>query len=89
MRSTRLTTVMGVARAVLATVEPRSGARVLVDEFGFDATLQALALLPDPPSRAAFAAVWTDLLLGPLEADLRDALGGAAAGPVGADGGPR
>ena len=63
MNEPRLTTVMGVARAVLATVGPVDGARVLADEFGWDATFQALAVLRDDTARAAFGHAWCALVL--------------------------
>ncbi len=63
MTEPRLTTVMGVARAVLATVGPADAARVLVDEFGWDAAFQALALLRGDDARQAFGATWTTLVL--------------------------
>lgn len=66
----RLTTVMGVARAVMATVGPRVAARVLVDEFGWDATLHALALLRGDDAAAAFGAVWESLLTTPVADEL-------------------
>jgi hypothetical protein len=59
----RLTTVMGVARAVIATVGPEDAAGVLVDEFGWDVTFQALALLRGDEARAAFGATWSSLVL--------------------------
>lgn len=63
MNEPRLTTVMGVARAVIATVGPVDAAPVLVDEFGFDATFQALALLRGEDARTAFGEVWSSLVL--------------------------
>lgn len=63
MPEPRLTTVMGVARAVIATIGPTDAARVLVDEFGWDATFQALALLRGPDASETFGAVWTTLVL--------------------------
>lgn len=63
MNEPRLTTVMGVSRAVLATVGPADAARVLIDEFGWDATFQALALLRGDAAREAFGATWTSLVL--------------------------
>jgi hypothetical protein len=59
----RLTTVMGVARAVLATVGPRETAYVLVEEYGWDRAFQALALLRGEDARAAFGEVWSALIL--------------------------
>jgi hypothetical protein len=59
----RLTTVMGVARAVIATVGPADAAQVLIDEFGWDVTFQALALLRGAEAESAFGAVWSTLVL--------------------------
>ncbi|MEX1162484.1 MAG: hypothetical protein WEB03_02780 [Nitriliruptor sp.] len=63
MTEPRLTTVMGVARAVLATVTPADAARVLVDEFGWDAAFQALAVLRGDDANEAFGATWSALVL--------------------------
>lgn len=41
----RLTSVMGVARALLATFDPHEAVEVLIIEFGWDVTFQALLLL--------------------------------------------
>lgn len=73
MPQPRVTTVMGVARVVLATVPAATAAEVLVDEFGFDATFQALALLSGDEARSAFGEVWTSVLTAPLQADLERA----------------
>lgn len=70
MPQPRVTTVMGVARVVLATVPAATAAEVLVDEFGFDATFQALALLSGDEAKRAFGEVWTGVLTAPLQADL-------------------
>lgn len=77
----RLTTVMGVARAVLATVGPRDGVRALIDEFGWDATFNALALLRGDLARTAFGEAWCALVLDPVAA--------ASIETEGADDGPR
>jgi hypothetical protein len=74
----RLTTVMGVARAVLATVGPRDTARVLIDEFGWDATFHALALLKGDAAVAAFGATWSTLLLDGIETTVDAALKAAS-----------
>lgn len=66
----RLTTIMGVARAVLATVGPRDAARVLVDEFGWDATFLALALLKGDDARETFGEVWSALALDAVHEDV-------------------
>jgi len=67
----RLTTVMGVARAVLATVGPSAAVRALLDEYGWDRTFQALALLRGPDAGVAFGLVWEALLLDQTEHELR------------------
>lgn len=63
MNEPRLTTVMGVSRALLATVGSTDAARVLVDEFGWDAAFQGLALLRGDAASEAFGAVWSSLVL--------------------------
>jgi hypothetical protein len=68
----RLTSVMGVARALLATVEIHEAVEVLVAEFGWDVTFQALALLRGPEVDVAFATCWESLLLADLEDQLQD-----------------
>jgi hypothetical protein len=65
----RLTTVMGVARAVLATVGPHAAVRALLDEYGWDRTFQALALLRGPDAEVAFGLAWQALLLDRLASD--------------------
>jgi hypothetical protein len=59
----RLTTVMGVARAVLATVGAHAAVPALLDEYGWDRTFQALALLRGDDAEEAFGLVWQTLLL--------------------------
>jgi hypothetical protein len=59
----RLTTVMGVARAVLATVGVPAAVHALLDEYGWDRTFQALALLRGEDAETAFGLVWQSLLL--------------------------
>jgi hypothetical protein len=59
----RLTTVMGVARAVLATVGASAAVPALLDEYGWDRTFQALALLRGDDAAEAFGMVWQTLLL--------------------------
>ncbi|MTV25436.1 hypothetical protein FTX61_08450 [Nitriliruptoraceae bacterium ZYF776] len=64
----RLTTVLSVSRAVLATVGPKVATPALIDEFGWDVTFQAIALLRGDDAREAFGAVWEQLLTAELEA---------------------
>lgn len=68
----RLTSVMGVARALLATLDTRESVAVLMAEFGWDATFQALALLRGDGAEEAFAVAWEQLLTQPMEQQLRD-----------------
>jgi hypothetical protein len=70
----RLTTVMGVGRAVLAAVGPGAGARVLADEFGWDATFQALAVLRGDAAREAFGVAWSALVLDVTSAAVDEAV---------------
>jgi hypothetical protein len=74
VREPRLTTVMGVARAVIATVGPRDAARVLIDEFGWDVTFQALALLRGDEAAATFGATWSALVLDDAATEVDDAV---------------
>ncbi len=66
----RLVALLGVARAMLSTLGPRDALSMLLAEFGWDATLQLLALLRGDEAAAAFGMCWEQLLLGPLARDL-------------------
>lgn len=68
----RLTSVMGVARALLATVDPREGVEVLIAEFGWDMTFQALVLLTGDEALEGLGHAWEHLLTGPIEHELRE-----------------
>lgn len=68
----RLTSVMGVARALLATLDAREAVEVMALEFGWDATFQALALLRGADAEAAFGHAWERLLTEPLARTLQD-----------------
>ena len=68
----RLTSVMGVARALLATVAVDDAVEILLSEFGFDASLQALSLLRGDDAASAFAACWTSLLTDEIRFQLRN-----------------
>jgi hypothetical protein len=70
-RPLRLTSVMGVARALLSTVSIADAVEILVAEFGWDATFQACALLRGAEADEAFATSWLLLLTGPLTEELR------------------
>lgn len=69
----RITSVMGVARALLSTVGVDDAVEVLVLEFGWDLAFQSLALLSGDDAAEAFAACWTHLLTSPFENELRGA----------------
>ena len=69
-RPLRLTTVMAVARALLATVPPREAVEVMVAEFGWDPTFQACVLLTGEPAREAFGHAWAHLVTEPLQHEL-------------------
>lgn len=66
----RLTSVMGVARALLATIEVREAVTVLVVEYGWDVAFQALALLRGEHATEAFGAAWELLVTEPVARDL-------------------
>lgn len=70
MDNARLTTVMGVARALLMTQGPEVTASALVAEYGWDRSFQSLALLRDPAAAAAFGRLWEELVLAPLADDM-------------------
>lgn len=59
----RLTSVMGVARALLLTVATREAVTVLIEEFGWDLAFQALSLLRGDGSDIAFGLAWEHLLI--------------------------
>lgn len=67
----RLTSVMGVARALLATVSTEDAVDILVGEFGWDATFQACALLRGDRATDAFAICWQQLVTEPIALELR------------------
>ncbi|MFT4837791.1 MAG: hypothetical protein ACI9OB_000240 [Nonlabens sp.] len=68
----RLTSVMGVARALLATFEPHEAVEVLGIEFGWDITFQALLLLRGEDAEAALLRCLELLLTDPVSDELRD-----------------
>lgn len=68
----RLTSVMGVARALLATLDASETVDVMVVEFGWDATFQALSLLRGDGAAEAFGQAWERLVTEPLERDLEE-----------------
>jgi hypothetical protein len=66
----RLTAVLGLARALLETVEVDEAVEILVHEFGWDLAFQSLALVRGPLGAAAFATAWQMLVLGPVRAEI-------------------
>lgn len=68
----RLTSVMGVARALLATLDGHEAVDVMVVEFGWDAAFQALSLLRGEDAAVAFGRAWERLLTEPLARELRE-----------------
>lgn len=74
-RTPRLTSVMGVARALLATIDERESVEVLVAEFGWDVAFQALALLRGESASRAFGYAWEHLATEHLARELRDVRG--------------
>jgi hypothetical protein len=69
-RTPRLTSVMGVARALLTTVDERETVEVLIAEFGWDVTFQALALLRGDAAARAFGMAWEHLVLDGVDREL-------------------
>lgn len=67
----RITSVMGVARALLATLDREETVEVLMAEFGWDAAFQALSLLQGPEAEQAFALVWERLVTDAISDELR------------------
>lgn len=80
-RTPRLTSVMGVARALLATVDVTETVEVLIAEFGWDVSFQALALLRGDEATRAFGLAWEHLVTDELATDLGQFLGGPVAEP--------
>lgn len=70
-RTPRLTSVMGVARALLTTVDEPEAVEVLIAEFGWDVTFQALALLRGESAARAFGLAWEHLVLEDVHRQLR------------------
>lgn len=68
----RITSVMGVARALLATFEPWEAVDVLHAEFGWDVSFQALVLLRGDEAERALLLTLEALLTTPLDDELGD-----------------
>lgn len=79
--SPRLTSVMGVARALLAALTPREAAEVLEAEYGWDTSFRALSLLRGQEAEAAFGACWERLLVRDVEVELRGLDAGIVTSP--------
>jgi hypothetical protein len=71
-RTPRLTSVMGVARALLATVDEQESVEVLIAEFGWDVAFQALSLLRGDAAARAFGLAWEHLVTSGVSQELRD-----------------
>ena len=54
----RVASVMGVARALMETIDADDAVAVLVAEFGWDVTFQVCSRLTGPRGREAFAHAW-------------------------------
>lgn len=68
----RLTSVMGVARALLSTFDVHEAVEVLLIEFGWDVSFQALTLLRGDDAERALLLTLEHLLTGPVAEELRD-----------------
>lgn len=66
----RLTSVMGVARALLATFDAREAVEVLIIEFGWDVSFQALLLLRGDDASRALLLTLERLLTDPVAHEL-------------------
>lgn len=73
----RLSSVMGVARALLGTFAPREAVEVLLLEFGWDVTFQSLVLLRGEDAEQALLLTLEHLLTEDVAHDL-DRIGRAA-----------
>ena len=71
MQPPRLTTMMGVARALMVTLQDHEVVDVLVSEFGWDPTFQMLALLKGEDAARLFGLAWERLLTSDLRRELR------------------
>ncbi len=68
----RLTSVMGVARALLATFDPHEAVEVLIIEFGWDVSFQALLLLRGEEAERALLQTLELLVTDPFTEDLSE-----------------
>lgn len=66
----RLTSVMGVAGALLASLESDEVVDVLIGEFSWDVAFQALSLLRGDEADRAFARCWERLVLGRIASEV-------------------
>lgn len=71
MHLPRLTTMMGVARALMTTLDDDEVVDVLLGEFGWDATFQMFAFLRGDDARRLFGLTWERLLTADLREELR------------------
>lgn len=63
----RVASVMGVARALVSTLEPEGAVEVLVDEFGWDVSFQAVSRLRGDDAETALKLLWLQLVQAPAE----------------------
>jgi hypothetical protein len=71
MQQPRLTTMMGVARALMAALDDNDVIEVLLAEFGWDPSFQMLALLRGADAARLFGLMWERLLTADLHRELR------------------
>lgn len=67
----RRSALNGLTRALIDTLGPVDALPVLLAEFGWDATFQALAAVGGPDAASAFGAAWEHLVVTPIDAELR------------------
>lgn len=62
MHAPRLTTLMGVARALMATLDDRDVVRILVAEYGWESSFLAMAMMKGDDASRVFGRLWEELL---------------------------
>ncbi len=70
VRIPRITAVMGLARALLETLGPDDAVEVLISEFGWDVSFQALSLVRGDGASEALGVTCERLLLDRLRDEL-------------------
>jgi hypothetical protein len=66
----RQSALVGLTRALVATLGAQQAVPVLITEFGWDVTFQTLAALEGDDGDAAFAAAWEHVLTGAIALEL-------------------